>query len=97
MKTLLRRHLLWRLIRVCTVCPSLKGHQAYRSLYRGFKDTGYLSVYFKEYGILSFLLPGIWDTVFNISVYFQGYGIFMKIKYGDICRDMGYLPFNFKG
>ena len=71
----------------------------------GLKDTGYLSVYFRGYGVLSILLPGIWDnhdqfllpgnwdTVLNISVYFQGCGLFMNINYGDICRDMGYLPF----
>ena len=31
-------------------------------LYRGFRDTGYLPVYFQGYRILSILLPGIWDT-----------------------------------
>ena len=41
--------------------PSLGG-----GLYRGFRDTGYLPFYFQGYGILSILLPGIWDTVFNI-------------------------------
>ena len=35
-------------------------------MYRGFRDTGYLPFYFQGYRILSFLLPGIWDTVFNI-------------------------------
>ena len=39
----------------------------------GFRDTGYLLFYFQGYRILLSLLPGIWDTVFNISVYFQGY------------------------
>ena len=37
----------------------------------GFKDTGYLPFYFQEYRILSILLPGIWDTVFNILVTFR--------------------------
>ena len=40
----------------------------YRGLYRGFRDTGYLPFYFQEYRILSILLPGIWDTWFNIFV-----------------------------
>ena len=39
-----------------------------RGLYRGFRDTGYLPFYFQGYRILSILLPGIWDTGFNISV-----------------------------
>ena len=37
-------------------------------LYRGFGDTGYLPFYFQGYRILSILLPGIWDTWFNIFV-----------------------------
>ena len=28
-------------------------------------DTGYLPFYFQGYRILSILLPGIWDTMFN--------------------------------
>ena len=40
----------------------------YRGLYRGLRDTGYLSFYFQGYRILSILLPGIWDTWFNIFV-----------------------------
>ena len=40
----------------------------YGGLYRGFRDTGYLSFYFQGYRILSILLPGIQDTVFNIFV-----------------------------
>ena len=39
-----------------------------RGLYRGFRDTGYLPFYFQGYRILSILLPGIWDTWFNIFV-----------------------------
>ena len=35
-------------------------------MYRGVRDTGYLSFYFQGYRILSILLPGIWDSVFNI-------------------------------
>ena len=34
----------------------------------GFRDTGYLPFYFQGYRILSILLPGIWDTRFNIFV-----------------------------
>ena len=34
-------------------------------------DTGYLPSYFQGYKILSILLPGIWDTVFNILVTFS--------------------------
>ena len=39
-----------------------------RGLYRGFRDKGYLPFYFQGYRILSILLPGIWDTWFNIFV-----------------------------
>ena len=39
-----------------------------RGLYRGFRDTGYLPFYFQGYRILTILLPGIWDTWFNIFV-----------------------------
>ena len=53
------------------------------TLYRGFRDTGYLPFYFQGHKILSILLPGIWDSVFNMPVYklnmpikFSGYGIF---------------------
>ena len=37
-------------------------------LYRGFRDTGYLPIFFQGYRILSILLPGILDTWFNIFV-----------------------------
>ena len=40
----------------------------HRGLYRGYRDTGYLLFYFQGYRILSILLPGIWDTWFNIFV-----------------------------
>ena len=36
-----------------------------RGWYRGSRDTGYLPFYFQGYLILSILLPGIWDTMFN--------------------------------
>ena len=39
-----------------------------RGLYRGSRETGYLPFYFQGYRILTILLPGIWDTWFNISV-----------------------------
>ena len=62
----------------------------------------YLPFYFQGYRILSILLPGIWDTVFNISVTFWDISWFGKNNYRDICqfirdtclftsRDMGYL------
>ena len=62
-----------------------------------------LPFYFQGYGLLSILLPGIWDTVLNIFVYFQRCKIFWKLDYGDIyhfirdtclftSRDMGYKP-----
>ena len=35
---------------------------------RGFRDRGYLPFYFQGYRILSILLPGIWDTWFNILI-----------------------------
>ena len=71
-------------------------------LYIGFRETGYLPFYFQGYRILSILLLGIWDTMFNIFGYFQGYWLFKKINYWDICqfirdtclftsRVMGYL------
>ena len=34
----------------------------------GFRETGYLPFYFQGYRILSILLPGIWETWFNIFV-----------------------------
>ena len=49
----------------------------------GFRDTGYLPFYFQAYRILSILLPGIWDTLFNIFVTFR---IFRKFNYGVICQ-----------
>ena len=32
----------------------------------GSRDTGYLPFYFQGYRILSILLPGVWDTTFNL-------------------------------
>ena len=66
------------------------------------RDIGYYPFYFQGYRILLNLLPGIWDSVFNNLVYFQGYCIFRKNNYGDVCqfisdtgmfplRDFGYL------
>ena len=51
-------------------------------------DTGYLPFYFQRYRILSILLPGIRDTVFNIFVSFRAIeyietiitGIFANLK-----------------
>ena len=47
----------------------------YRGLYRGSRDTGYLPFYFQGYRILSILLAGIWDTMFN----FRDQGFFFSI------------------
>ena len=41
----------------------------------GFRDTEYLPFYYQGYRILSILLSGIWDSVFNILV------IFKKVEY----------------
>ena len=71
-------------------------------LYRGLRDTGYLPFYFQGYRILSILLPGIWDTWFNIFVTSRDIENLGKLIMGDICqfirdiclftsRDMGYL------
>ena len=43
---------------------------ALRSRVKHFRDIGYLPFYFQGYRILSILLPGIWDTQFNIFVTF---------------------------
>ena len=55
---------------------------------------------FYGYRIFDILLPGIWDTLFNIFVYFYGYGIYGKLIIGIVVsvfqRGMGYLPSNFK-
>ena len=71
-------------------------------MYRGFRDNGYLPLNFKRYRTLSILLPGIWDTVFNILVTFRDIenlgklitGIFAKLK-RDTClftsRHRGYF------
>ena len=40
----------------------------YEACLGGFRDTGYLPFYFQGYRILSILIPGIWDTWFNIIV-----------------------------
>ena len=50
----------------------------YRGLYRSFRDTGYLPVY----RILSILLPGIWDTLFNILITFRDTEYFRKLIMG---------------
>ena len=48
------------------------------------------------YGMLSILVPEIWDTVFHIFAYFQGHGVFRKLILGIwdtslfTSRDMGY-------
>ena len=37
----------------------------------GFRDTGYMPFHSQEYGKISNLLPGIWDTVFNYRIMFS--------------------------
>ena len=54
----------------------------YGGLYRGFRDTGYLPFYFQGYRILSILLPGIWDTMFNILVAFRDIDYLRKLIMG---------------
>ena len=54
----------------------------YRGLYRGFRDTGYLSFYFQGYRILSILLPGIWDSWYNIFVTSRDIEILGKLIMG---------------
>ena len=53
-----------------------------RGLYRGFRDTRYLPFYFQGYRILSILLPGIWDTVYNIWVTFRDIDYFGNLIKG---------------
>ena len=61
-----------------------------------------MTFYFQGYRILSIVLSGILDTVFNILVTFRDIEYFRKINYEDSCqfirdtcllisRDMGYL------
>ena len=39
---------------------------------------------FYGYRIFDIVLPGIWDTLFNIFVYFHGYGIYGKLIIGIV-------------
>ena len=48
-----------------TFCVEATQSDDLRSLYMGSRDTGYLPFFFQGYRILSILLPGIWDTMFN--------------------------------
>ena len=48
----------------------------------GFRDTGYLPFYFQGYRILSILLLGIWDTMFNILVTFRDIDYLRKLIMG---------------
>ena len=57
-------------------------------MYRGFRDTCNLPFYFQGYRILSILLPGIWDTVFNILATFRDI---------DYLGNKRYLPVHFEG
>ena len=58
---------------------------------RGFRDTGYLPFYFQGYRILSILLPGIWDTVFNILVTFRDIDYLGKLIMGIFADSKGIL------
>ena len=49
---------------------------------RGSRDIGYFPFYFQGYRILSILLPGILDTVFNILVTFRDIEYFRKLIMG---------------
>ena len=55
-------------------------------MHRGFRDTGYLPFYFQGYRILSILLPGIWDTVFNILVAFRDIDYLGKLIMGILAN-----------
>ena len=57
----------------------------------GFRDTGYLPFYFQGYWILSILLPGIWDTVFNILVTFRDFEYSGKLIMGIFASLEGIL------
>ena len=71
-----------------------RGHV--RGLFRGFRDTWYLPFYFQGYRILSILLPGIWDTVYNIFVTFRDIGP-EYLLWGYLPVYEGYLPIFFQG
>ena len=60
-------------------------------LYRGFRDIGYLPFYFHGYRVLSILLPGIWDTVFNILVTFRDIEYLGKLIMGIFASLLGIL------
>ena len=71
-----RHHKALRLIRVSTVCSQneacigvlgIQGISHFTS-----RDIGYYPFYFQGYRILSILLPGIWDTVFNNFLLLSG-------------------------
>ena len=53
--------------------------------------------YFQGYRILSILLPGIWDTWFNIFVTSRDYENLGKLIMGYLPIYKGYLPVYFKG
>ena len=57
----------------------------------GFRDTGYLPFYYQGYRILSILLPGIWDTVFNIFVTFRDIEYLGKVIIGIFVSLLGIL------
>ena len=60
-------------------------------IHRGFRDTGYLPLYFfKGHGILSILLPGIWDIVFNDSKEEGKYQESMQYQIMDVMQV--YIP-----
>ena len=60
-------------------------------MYKGFRGKGYLPLYFHLYRILSKLLPGIWDTVFNILVTFSDIEYLGKLITGIFASLQGIL------
>ena len=52
----------------------------------GFRDTGYYSFYFQGYRILSILLQGIYNTMFNICVTSCDIEYDKKINNGDVLQ-----------
>ena len=62
-------------------------------MYRGFKNTGYLPFYFQGYRILSILLPGIQDTVFDILFNFRDIEYLGKLIMGIFASLLGIVAY----
>ena len=78
------------------ICFNMEQHIFFTFRYMSIQDICHFTSS-QGYGTLSFLLPGTWDTVINIFLYFRGYRIFWKINYGDICQFIRDMPVNYKG